>query len=99
MARKVARSLSRKPCDAGPRVVRLSNEKGFKVEQTRVEYLQGFRAAATRLAGRFANATVLEVASGQSADLRLVIGRDMLRSQLDARRIVKAALARTATAG
>jgi tetratricopeptide (TPR) repeat protein len=95
----MARSLARKVSDASLRVVRLSNQKGFNVEQTRVEYQGGFREVASRLAERFGNATVLEVESCNNADVRLVIGRDMARSKAEARRIIKAALARAAKAG
>ena len=94
----MARSLARKMGDASLRVVRLSNHKGFNVEHTRVEYQGGFRDAANRLAERF-GATVHEVESCNNADVRLVIGRDMARSKAEARRIIKAALARAAKAG
>jgi len=95
----MARSLARKMGDASLRVVRLSNENRFNVERTRIEYQGGFREAATRLAERFGNATVTEVESCNNADMRLVIGRDLVRSKADARRIIKAALARIASAG
>ncbi|MDB5951099.1 MAG: hypothetical protein JWR65_2954, partial [Massilia sp.] len=95
----MARSLARKMGDPSLRVVRLSNAKGFNVEQTRIEYLGGFREAAARLAERFGNASVTEVASCNNADMRLVIGRDLVRSKAEARRIIKAALARAAKAG
>jgi tetratricopeptide (TPR) repeat protein len=95
----MARSLARKMGDAGVRVVRLSNEKGFNVERTRIEYQTGFREAATRLAERFGDATITEVESCNNADMRLVIGRDLVRSKAEARRIIKAALARAAKAG
>ena len=80
-------------------MVRLSNEKGFNVERTRVEYQGAFREAAHRLAERFGDASVQEVESGNNADVRLVIGRDLVRSKAEARRIIKAALARAAKAG
>jgi len=95
----MARSLARKMGDASLRVVRLSNEKRFNIERTRIEYQGGFREAATRLAERFGNATITEVESCNNADMRLVIGRDLVRSKADARRIIKAALARVASAG
>ena len=95
MARRLARELG----DASLRVIRLSNEKGFNVEHTRVEYQGAFRGAATRLAERFGGANVHEVADGTAADVRLVIGRDLVRSKAEARRIIKAALARAARAG
>ena len=94
----MARSLARKMGDPSLRVVRLSNEKGFNVEHTRIEYQEGFREAAARLAERFGNASVTEVASCNNADMRLVIGRDLVRSKAEARRLIKAALARAAKA-
>ncbi|GGE86698.1 LytR C-terminal domain-containing protein [Massilia psychrophila] len=95
----MARSLARKMGDTSLRVVRLSNEKGFNVERTRIEYQAGFREAATRLAERFGHADVTEVASCNNADMRLVIGRDLVRSKAEARLLIKAALARAARAG
>ncbi|MET0857146.1 MAG: LytR C-terminal domain-containing protein, partial [Telluria sp.] len=95
----MARSMARKMSDPGLRVVRLSNEKGFNVDQTRVEFREGFREAAKRVAERFAGATLQEVESANSADVRLVIGRDLVRSKAEARRIIRAALARSAQAG
>lgn len=100
MARRLAHSMAGEMDDAGLRVVRLSNEKRFNVAQTRIEYLPGFREAASRLAERFANVTVEQAAAGtQAADVRLVIGRDVMRSKAEARRIIRAALARAAKAG
>ncbi|WLI89213.1 LytR C-terminal domain-containing protein [Massilia sp. R2A-15] len=90
----MARALAQRMDDAGVRVVRLSNHKGFNVQRTRIEYQAAFRDAATRLAERFGGAEVQQVPAGGAADLRLVIGRDLVRSQADARRVVKAALAR-----
>ena len=95
----MARSLAREMSDASLRVVRLSNQKGFNVGRTRIEYQDGFRAAAIRLAERFSNATVSEVASCNKADMRLVIGRDLMHSKAEARLSIKAAQARAAKAG
>lgn len=95
----MARSLAQKMDDPRLRVVRLSNHKGFNVEHTRVEYQAPFREAAARLAERFGGADVREVDTGSGADVRLVIGRDLVRSKAEARRIIKAALARAARAG
>lgn len=95
----MARSLARTMSDATLRVVRLSNQKRFNVAHTRIEYQGGFREAAVRLATHFGNASVLEVESCNNADMRLVIGRDLVRSKTEARRIIKAALARAAKAG
>ena len=95
----MAHLLARKMDDASLRVVRLSNEKRFNVERTRIEYQSGFREAAIRLAERFDNATVTEVESCNNADMRLVIGRDLMRSKVEARRLIKATLSRVASVG
>ena len=77
----MARSLARSMGDPSLRVVRLSNQKGFGVRQTRIEYQPAFREAAERLAERFGAATVVEVANCKSADMRLVIGRDLIHAK------------------
>jgi hypothetical protein len=92
----MARRLARKLGDAGVRVIRLSNHKGFNVEHTRIEYQPGFRDAAARLAQRFDDAALVEVERGEAVDVRLVLGRDLMRSKLEARRLIRAALARAA---
>jgi Flp pilus assembly protein TadD len=79
--RGMAKSLSRKMDGNSLRVVKLSNVKGFKVLQTRVEYQPAFRDAARRLAGRFEHASVVEISGARTADLRLVIGRDLARGK------------------
>jgi hypothetical protein len=76
----MARSLSLRMGDPGLKVVRLTNEKGFGVRQTRVEYQHGQLPAAQRLAARFDNATLVEVSNCTRSDLRLVIGRDIARA-------------------
>ena len=80
MARLVARELT----GTTLRVVRLSNEQRFNVAHTRVEYQGAFRQAAHRLAERFGNVAVLEVENANGADVRLVIGRDLLRRKVEA---------------
>ena len=74
----MAKALAR---EVGPevKVVRLSNEKGFSVRQTRVEYLPAHRAAAEKLAGRFGAARLVEVSETGKAEVRLVLGRDLPR--------------------
>ncbi|MES2316970.1 MAG: tetratricopeptide repeat protein [Pseudomonadota bacterium] len=72
MARSMARSLG----EGGPRVVRLSNQKGFGVKRTRVEYQPAFRNAAELLAARIGTVQVVPAATSDRADLRLVLGRD-----------------------
>ncbi|MFL6708433.1 MAG: tetratricopeptide repeat protein [Massilia sp.] len=94
----MARSLSGAIADDSTRVVRLSNQKGFKVERTRVEYQPGFAYAAEKLAERFGGEAV-QAAPGGNIDMRLVLGRDLARSKSEARRIIRAALARAARAG
>ncbi|HEU4374837.1 MAG TPA: LytR C-terminal domain-containing protein [Telluria sp.] len=92
MARRLARKLS----DASLRVTRLSNQKGFNVEHTRIEYQPGCRDAAERLAMRFGDAALVEVDTGEAAEVRLVLGRDLIHTKLEARRLIRSALARAA---
>jgi Tfp pilus assembly protein PilF len=93
----MARRLASKLGDIGMRVTRLSNHKGFNVEQTRIEYQPGSRDAAVRLAERFEHAALVEVEPGVAVDVRVVLGRDLMRSKLEARRLIRAAIARTAS--
>lgn len=72
MAAKTARRIA---SDA-LKVVRLTNEKGFGVERTRIEYEPGFRDAASQLAARFGAATMVEVDNCWKTDMRLVLGKD-----------------------
>jgi hypothetical protein len=72
----LAKLMSRQLRDPDLKVVRLTNEKGFAVRQTRIEYQPAFRSVAERLAGRF-GARPVEVGMGGRANLRLVIGRDL----------------------
>jgi tetratricopeptide (TPR) repeat protein len=73
----LARLMSRQLRDADLKVVRLTNEKGFAVRQTRIEYQPAFRDVAERLAGRFGAAKPVEVTMAGRANVRLVIGRDL----------------------
>jgi Flp pilus assembly protein TadD len=73
----LARQLSRAIRDPGVKVVRLSNQKGFAVKQTRVEYRPDFRSVALRLAERFDAGTPVQMAPSGRADVRLVIGHDL----------------------
>ncbi len=84
----MARSLAGTMDDGQLRVVRLTNQKGFGVKRTRVEYQPEFREAAERLAERFGAAKVVPVAKVGRADVRLVIGHDLV-----GKRPVAAALA------
>ncbi|WP_182915659.1 LytR C-terminal domain-containing protein [Massilia cavernae] len=89
----MARALSRQMDRDTVRVVRLSNQRPFDVRQTRVEYQPAFRETAERLAERFGNATVVEVANCKSADMRLVIGRDIIHREFALRPVVRGLLA------
>ncbi|MDB5960981.1 MAG: hypothetical protein JWP59_2275 [Massilia sp.] len=97
----MARSLSGAIADHTTQVVRLSNQKGFNVEQTRVEYQRGFGAAAARLAEQFGGKVVevADTARTGNVDVRLVLGRDLARSKSEARRVIRAALSRAARTG
>ena len=75
MARSLARSLG----EGDPQVVRLSNEKGYGVRRTRVEYQPAFKNAAERLAVRVGAERVVPAAQTGRADLRLVLGRDLAK--------------------
>jgi tetratricopeptide (TPR) repeat protein len=86
----MAKALSRQMGDPDLKVVRLTNEKGFRVAQTRVEYQLGFRPAAERLAKRFDNAALVEVSNCKKTDMRLVIGRDVARPRFALRPFVPA---------
>lgn len=73
----MARRLSRQIQEPGVKIVRLSNEKGFAVRQTRIEYQPAFRGVAERLAQRFGANIAVEVALASRADVRLVLGHDL----------------------
>jgi hypothetical protein len=73
----MARLLSRQIREPGVKVVRLTNEKGFKVRQTRIEYQPAFREMAERLAQRFGASAPVEVRMAGRANVRLVIGHDL----------------------
>ena len=73
----MARLVSRQIRDPGLKIVRLTNEKGFKVRQTRIEYQPAYREQAERLARRFGAHAPVEVRMAGRADLRLVIGHDL----------------------
>ena len=78
----MARALARRLGEPGMKVTRLSNEKGFAVRRTRIEYEAAHRAAARRLAERIGKVQLREVPACAPADLRLVLGRDLPRSGL-----------------
>jgi Flp pilus assembly protein TadD len=73
----MARLLSRQIREPGVKVVRLTNEKGFKVRQTRIEYQPAFREVAERLAQRYGASAPVEVRMAGRANVRLVIGHDL----------------------
>jgi tetratricopeptide (TPR) repeat protein len=73
MARKLAQTMN----EGSTRVVRLTNQKGFGVKRSRVEYSLAFKGTALRLAQRVGAMQLVQVDSVAGADIRLVIGRDM----------------------
>lgn len=73
----MARQLSRQLHDPAVKVVRITNEKGFGVRQTRIEYRPAFRSVAERLAERIGSGMAVETKGGGRTDLRLVIGHDL----------------------
>lgn len=81
----LARQLSRQLRDPDVKVVRLSNQRGFAVRQTRVEYQPAFRGVAERLAQRFDAGTPVRMGTAGRSDVRLVIGHDMLPQRIAAR--------------
>jgi Tfp pilus assembly protein PilF len=81
----LARMVSHQLRDPALKVVRLTNEIGFGVRQTRVEYLPAFRETAERLAQHVGSGTPVEVAMDGHADVRLVIGHDLPFQRIAAR--------------
>jgi len=73
----MARQLARQIGTGGLKVTRLSNQPGFGVRRTRIEFEPAQRAAAERLAGRFDGVQLQEVASCAPARMRVVLGRDL----------------------
>jgi len=75
----MARALSNRIDEPGIRVTRLSNEPGFAVSHTRIEYEASHADAARRLAQRLGSTRLREVEPGAPVNLRLVLGRDLAR--------------------
>lgn len=75
----MARAVSREVAQGSAYAVRLSNQKGFSVRRTRVEYKVAFKNEAERLAGDYGGARVVQVGKSARADIRLVLGRDLLK--------------------
>lgn len=72
-----ARATALRVRDPALRVVRLSNESGFGVRRTRIEYRHALRATAQRLAQQVApDAVLVEAPSSLTTSLRLVLGRN-----------------------
>ncbi len=77
MAAALGRSLDRNEL----RVVRLSNQRGFAVARSRIEYGHGHADVARKLAARLRPAPLLQAASIDGYALRLVIGHDLVRDR------------------
>jgi tetratricopeptide (TPR) repeat protein len=74
----MARELAKLVGNGTLRVVRLTNQKGFAVANTRIEYEPSYRSAAESLASRLNTSSLIAVKDIGRADMRLVIGRDLL---------------------
>ena len=73
----LARLLSRQLRDPGLKVVRLTNEKGFGVRQTRVEYHAAFRAAwAEALAEAYRNLELMMLERAMNGTVKTVTRAD-----------------------
>lgn len=73
----MARALSRRIDEPGMQVTRLSNDPGFAVRYTRIEYTAPHLDAAQRLAERLGDVQLRPAARQMTADLCLVLGRDL----------------------
>ena len=73
----MARALARQIDAPGLRVTRLSNQPGFAVRHTRIEYDAAHVDAARDLAQRVGSVHLQEVGRSGPANLRLVLGRDL----------------------
>jgi tetratricopeptide (TPR) repeat protein len=73
----MARALARRIDAPSLRVTRLSNQPGFAVRHTRIEYDAAYVDAARRLAQRVGSVHLQEVDHRAPANLRLVLGRDL----------------------
>jgi tetratricopeptide (TPR) repeat protein len=73
----MARALARQIDAPSLRVTRLSNQPGFAVRHTRIEYDAAHVDAARRLAQRVGSVHLQEVDRRAPANLRLVLGRDL----------------------
>jgi len=92
----MARALARQIDAPGLRVTRLSNQPGFAVRHTRIEYDAAHVDAARRLAQRVGSVHLQEVDRRAPANLRLVLGRDLAQRgamlRLDAKKAESLAL-------
>lgn len=92
----MARALARQIDAPGLRVTRLSNQPGFAVRHTRIEYDAAHVDAARRLAQRVGSVQLQEVGHRAPSNLRLVLGRDLAQRgamlRLDAKKAESLAL-------
>jgi len=92
----MARALARQIDAPSLRVTRLSNQPGFAVRHTRIEYDAAHVDAARRLAQRVGSVHLQEVERRAPANLRLVLGRDLAQRgamlRLDAKKAESLAL-------
>ncbi|MET3131786.1 Flp pilus assembly protein TadD [Oxalobacteraceae bacterium GrIS 1.11] len=74
----MAATLARALASGRLQVTRLGNERGFQVARTRVEYRPPQGEAARELATRLGPQVATEPAACKAADMRVVLGRDLL---------------------
>lgn len=73
----MARAIALQVRDRGVQLVRITNENGFGVRRTRIEYQSPFYAVAQHLAQQVQpDAVLVEAPGGARTNLRLVLGRN-----------------------
>jgi hypothetical protein len=80
--RGMARSFARAVEGGDMRVVRLSNQRGFAVGESRIEYHDDYAAAAHRLADRIGTGKLMRTEGSLGAvNVRVVLGHDQARKK------------------
>lgn len=79
----MAKSLAGLINGGGVQVVRLTNQQHFRIMSTRIEYKAGYEAEARRLAhGLGQDVAIKPSGMGSSVDMRLVLGRDIVKAEV-----------------
>lgn len=77
----MARSFGKAIDGEAFKVVRLTNQKHFRVQSTRIEYRHGYEQAARILASGLGPKVSISAGNTAPADVRLVLGRDVAGSE------------------